>query len=687
MTGRGPRRPSGWWVVAFAGLPALIVAAALALPALDAAYPPPLAPRPPSTVVLDTDGRLLRAFTDENGRWRLPVALPEVDGRFLDLLVAYEDRRFARHRGIDPFAAARAMVQAVHHGRIVSGASTLTMQTVRLLTGARERTAGRKLTEAVRAVQLERRLDKDAILELYLNHAPYGGNIEGIRAASLAYFGREPARLTTAQAALLIALPQAPELRRPDRAPEAARAARDRVLDRLAARGAITGRDAREARSEAIPTRRRPVPMLAPHLSRALVAAAPEVRVHRTLIRRDWQSALETLAQEHAAQVGPRVSAAILVAELETGAIRASVGSARFLDARRAGHVDMTTALRSPGSTLKPFIYALAMDAGLIAPNTLLADVPTTFGGYEPANFDETFRGLVTAQEALRLSLNVPAVTLLNALGPVRLAVRLEQGGAAMELPPQYGPTLAIGLGGFGTRLTDLAQLYTAFANGGRPVPLHATGARPAALPQLMEPRSAAAIAAILGGMRPPANARPGQIAYKTGTSYGYRDAWAIGFDGAHVIATWIGRPDGTPVASLTGWTDAAPLLFDAFSRIGIAPRPRGRTFRGTADLPPPLRAFVPGRRRGGPARGERAITIAFPPDEAHVSLAEPGGGRMPLVARVLGRPADTWLLDGRPMPVRVNRRTARLAVPPGRHTLTVITADGLSERVEFTAD
>ena len=677
-----PRRRSLRW--ALLALAPVVIAAALALRAVLAVPPPPLALPEVSAVVVDRNGELLRAFTVDDGRWRLPVRLDEVDPRFVTLLVAYEDQRFFEHAGVDPRAALRATGQALWAGRIVSGASTLTMQTVRLLTDNRERTALRKLGEAVQAVKLERALAKDEILTRYLHVAPYGGNIEGIRAASLAYFGREPSRLTLAQAALLIALPQSPETRRPDRDPEAAREARDRVLDRLAERGAISPREADIARRESVPTRRRPVPRLAPHLARRLVASSPGAERIKTSLDRDWQASLEALAAERVDHIGPRVSAAILVAEHTTGAIRASVGAARFLDARRAGHVDMTEALRSPGSTLKPFVYGLAIEAGLIARSTLLEDTPASFGGYEPENFDEDYRGTVTAEEALRQSLNVPAITLLEALGPVRLAVRLEDAGATVALPTGYTPTLAIGLGGFGTRLVDLASLYTALANDGEAVPLSPVGERRPAR-RLLTRRAAHEVAAILQGMRPPRNAPPGLIAYKTGTSYGYRDAWAIGFDDKHVIAVWVGRPDGTPVPQLTGWTDAAPLLFDAFTRIGVTPRPAPAAAVPTAELPPPLRAFTPGRRRGTPGRGP--IRIAFPPEGAVVALDTPEGGRAPLIARVIGSPADTWLLDGRPQPVLVNRRRAEIAVDPGEHTLTVVTADGASERVRFRVE
>ncbi|MEM8552888.1 MAG: penicillin-binding protein 1C [Pseudomonadota bacterium] len=677
---------------AFAVLCALAVAAPIAAGAAAAGagwlaltiadqFAPVDAPLPPvSPVVLDRHGALLRAFTVDGGRWRLPVTLDAVDPRFVELLIAYEDQRFRTHAGVDPRALVRAGWQAVRHRRIVSGASTLTMQTARLMSGARRKTASRKLGEMVQALRLERSHSKDEILTRYLHLAPYGGNIEGLRAASLAYFGREPKRLTLAQSALLIALPQSPERRRPDRHFDAAKKARDRVLDRLLARGAVTAAESARAKREAVPKRRRPVPRLAPHLARRLIAQNTGADVVKTALDRDWQAALETLAASHVDRVAPKVSAAIVVADLSTGEMRASVGAAKFLDARRAGHVDMTTALRSPGSTLKPFVYGLAIEAGLVARNTLIEDAPRRFKGYEPKNFDEDFRGMVSVEMALRQSLNVPAVMLLDALGPIRLAVRLEAAGATVALPSGYTPTLALGLGGFGTRLTDLAGLYAGLANRGQPVTLSPMERAPLP-PRLLAPRAARSVSAMLQGMRPPRNASPGEIAYKTGTSYGHRDAWAIGYDNRHVVAVWIGRPDGTPVPHLTGWTDAAPLLFDAFARIGVTRRAPAPVATPTADLPPPLRTFEPARRtRTGAARGD--IEIAFPPEGAVV--AAPGGA---LVARVVGRAADAWLLNGRPLKVKSNRRRAEMTVQPGAHTLTVITADGTSTRVAFTVE
>ncbi|MFQ5438715.1 MAG: transglycosylase domain-containing protein, partial [Paracoccaceae bacterium] len=340
---------------------------------------PPLA-NGHSVTVLDRDGALLRAYTVDGGRWRLPVSPDDVDPAYVAALIAYEDKRFYRHRGVDPWALGRAFRQALVNGRIVSGGSTLTMQVARLLENSGTGRWGPKLRQIRMALALERRFSKQRILQLYLERAPYGGNLEGVRAATLSYFGKEPGRLTAAQRALLVALPQAPESRRPDRHPQAALAARNRVLSRLVAAGALLADEAEGALSEPIPTRRIAFPAMAPHLADRRVAADPARPVHRLTLRRALQVSLERLARVHVANKAPGLSAAILVMDHRSGEILASVGSAGFLDRERQGFNDMTRAIRSPGSTLKPLIYGLAFDAGLAHPETLIDDRPVYTG-------------------------------------------------------------------------------------------------------------------------------------------------------------------------------------------------------------------------------------------------------------------------------------------------------------------
>ncbi len=643
-----------------------------------------------SPVVLDRNGLLLRPFTIGDGRWRLPATRADVDPLFFEMLFAYEDRRFRDHGGVDWQAMVRAAVQYAEAGSIVSGGSTITMQVARLLDGGDTRSLSGKLRQIVFAQEIDRRLSKDQTLDLYLMLAPYGGNLEGIRAATLAYFGKEPARLTPAEAALLVALPQSPEARRPDRDPEAARAARDRVLDRMVTAGVLIPEEAEAARSEDIPTGRRPFPIIAAHLAEAAVVASPGAGSHRLTLDRTSQLALERLAADRASALGQSISVAIVLADHRTGEILASVGSAGLFSEGREGFVDMTRALRSPGSTLKPFIYGLAFEMGLAHPESLIEDRPTGFGEYNPVNFDGFYRGTVTIREALQQSLNVPAVIVLDAVGPAQLVARLRRSGASPVLPSLTAPGLAIGLGGVGITLRDLVAAYAAIANRGVAVPLTdgvTTTPRLDTSAQVLDPAAAWYVTDILAGVLPPSNGSAGRVAYKTGTSYGYRDAWAIGFDGRHVIGVWVGRPDGSPIPGLSGIGAAAPILFESFDRLGgrtepLPLAPAGVVIATTADLPEPLRRV----RHTEPSVVARdpSPEIIFPPDGVRVDLGIAGGNPQPLVIEVRnGAPPFTFLANGLPIGRAAFARSETWQ-PDGAGfvTLAVIDVEGRSSRV-----
>ena len=649
-----------------------------------------------SVTVLDRGDQLLRAYTAQDGRWRLPVEAKEVDARYIAMLLAFEDGRFRSHRGVDPYALGRASWQLIRHLRVVSGGSTLTMQVARLLAGEHERTALGKLRQALRALQLERKFSKQAILALYLRLAPFGGNLEGVRAASLAYFGKEPRRLSLAEAALLVALPQAPELRRPDRFPEAARRARNRVLAHAAVRGVVPREEATRAMAERVPSLRREFPMLAPHLADAQIEQDRTALVHRLTIDANLQRKLEELIREHSNALGGRLSAALIAIDHRTGQVVAHVGSTGYLDEDRRGAVDMTSAVRSPGSTLKPLIYGLAFEAGVAHPETLIEDRPARFGVYVPKNFDQDWHGTVTIRTALAHSLNIPAVKVLGALGPQKLLGRLGQVGIAPVLPKGAEPSLAIALGGLGLRLSDLAALYAGLARGGEAIVLQyrredATTRKPAADVRLLSPVAAWYVSDILRSALAPANAKAGQIAYKTGTSYGFRDAWAVGYDGRHTIAVWVGRPEGTATPNLAGRTAAAPLLFDAFARVArrrtpLSPPPGGALIVSGTDLPPPLKRFREAKEdaiaSGNDAFLGSAVQIAFPPDRSEIE-AEDGEGAGVVVKAEGGALPLTWLVDGVPIPSDPTRREAELpAAMAGFHKLSVIDAQGRADRV-----
>ncbi|THD85746.1 penicillin-binding protein 1C [Aliigemmobacter aestuarii] len=638
-----------------------------------------------SVEVVDRNGTLLRPYMVADGRWRMAVTPDQVDPAYIAMLIAYEDKRFLSHGGVDPQAMARAVAQAVWNGRVVSGGSTLTMQVARLLEESGTGKVAGKLRQMRVALALERRLTKDQILQLYLLLAPYGGNLEGVRSASLAWFGKEPRRLTPAEAALLVAIPQAPESRRPDRAADRAEAARGRVLARAVRDGVLAEDEGRAALAEKVPGQRRAVPRLAAHLADRLVAESPGLGRIETTLDAGLQARLEYLAAEAVADRGDRVQVAMVVADHASGEVLASVGSAAYQADARQGFVDMTQALRSPGSTLKPLVYALAFDQGLAHPETLIDDRPMTFGSYAPQNFDKVFRGTVRVREALQMSLNLPVVALTEALGPERLMSAMKTAGIQATLPPgEARPGLAVALGGVGVTLHDMVQLYAALARGGVALPLRVTGTENTQGRRVVSDVAAWQVGDVLSGLAPPPGAPANRLAYKTGTSYGHRDAWAIGFDGRHVAGVWMGRADGTPVPGAFGADTTAPILFQTFGRLKPAlearPAPPPATLMvSNAALPQPLQRFR--SRTAAFDAAEGAPEVAFPPDGAEVELIERS-----LMVRVRGGTAPyTWLADGVPLRTGDRSREALLPLPgAGFVTLSVIDAEGRSSRVRI---
>jgi penicillin-binding protein 1C len=554
------------------------------------------------------------------------------------------------------------------------------MQVARLLEESGTGQVSGKLRQMRVALALERRLSKQQIVDLYLSLAPFGGNLEGVRSATLAYFGKEPRRLTPAEAALLVAIPQSPEARRPDRHPDRAEAARSRVLDRAMGAGLIDADQAAAARTESVPDHRRPVPALAPHMADRMRAADPAQRRHKLTLDARLQAQMETLAAESVAAQPEALQVAIVIADHRSGEVLASVGSAAYTGDARQGFIDMTSALRSPGSTLKPLIYALAFDEGLAHPETLLEDRPTSFGGYAPQNFDRTFHGTIRAREALQLSLNIPSVALTDAMGPARLLAGLRRAGVNPVIPGNQ-PGLAVALGGVGVTLNDMVQLYAALARGGVTLPLRVTGTGTEG-GRLVSETAAWQVADILSGLPPPPGAPENRLAYKTGTSYGHRDAWAIGFDGRHVIGVWMGRADGTPVPGAFGGQLAAPVLFQAFNRLKpqldpLPPPPPATLLVSNAQLPAPLQRFRP---RTAAFLAADAPSVTFPPDGAQVELVDGA-----LLVRVGGGVAPfTWLADGLPVAVSTRSRDTVLDLPgAGFVTLSVIDATGQSARTQ----
>lgn len=617
---------------------ALLLLATAAMLA-DLAFPLPLPrDRDGGTVVLAVDGTPLRAFPDREGIWRYPVTVHEVSPLYLEALIGYEDRWFWRHPGVNPPALLRAGLQWLRNGRVVSGGSTLTMQVARIIdppAGAR-RSVGAKLRQVLRALQLEAHLSKREILALYLDRAPFGGTIEGVQAASWAYLGKPAARLSRAEAALLAVLPQAPSRLRPDREPEPARAARDKVLARMAALGTWSRAQVADARIEPVVARALHPPLHAALLARRLRAANPHAARIRSTLDMDLQRTLEERVAAYFSDLPERTSAALLVVDNATMEARAYVGSVDFADTARLGQVDMVRAWRSPGSTLKPFLYGLALEDGLIHSESLLVDAPQSFGDYRPGNFDKAYNGPVGAAEALRLSLNIPAVDLLDRVGPNRFAARLANAGIALRWPPGAGPNLSMILGGTGARLEDLVGAYAALARDGIAGRVRYATDAPRVDRRLLSPGAAWIVREILE-----AHPRPGQVAdtfdtrgrprvaWKTGTSYGYRDAWALAATRRYTVGVWVGRPDGTPLPGQYGAVTALPLLFEVVDSL-----PAGA---GAAMRPPPPASVQ---------RREICWPLGLPPDPQAPALCQ--------------RRMDAWVLDG-VLPPTAAERDARL--------------------------
>jgi penicillin-binding protein 1C len=628
---------------------AWLVASVAAL--ADWAFPPDLSRLASvGTEIVDRHDRPLTLLPAPRGVWRFRADADRVSPVLTDLLIAVEDRRFWYHPGVDPVALVRATVQFLRAGHIVSGASTLAMQAAKLLE-PRPRTLRSKLIEMARAVQLEARFGRRGVLDIWLTLAPFGGNLEGVRAGSLAWFGAPPEALEPAQAALLVAIPRRPEALRPDRHGAAARSVRDRVLA-VGVRGGLF--DA-ESVDEAVPTIRVPLPRHSPQLA----ASLPRGVLVRTTLDLPLQAALERLGAELIGALPPRASIAMLVADAHSRELRAIYPGA-WRDQARSGALDLSMAVRSPGSALKPFIYAMAFADGIAAPDTVVPDLPRRFGGYAPENFDRGFAGSITAGEALRRSLNLPAVALLDHVGPLRFAATLRAAGAKLSLPRGANPSLPLALGGAGITLRQAAGLYAALATDGKGGPLYLLADQPDSRPEFLSVAAAHSVADVL--TRPLPGFGPRGIAWKTGTSWGGRDAWALGFDTSHVVAVWIGRPDGTPLPGASGASLALPELSRVFDLLPRAPR-----------------TVVPGRDQHNHATTVTtdALHLLFPPPGAVLSADGPVtirvmGGRRPL----------TFLIDGALLPTdRVRRDVSWVPSGPGFYRLTVLDADGAAVR------
>jgi penicillin-binding protein 1C len=579
-------------------------------------YSGPIGPTDPSgqsgityaSYITDSQGELLHVLMADDERYRLQTQPKDVDPTFIDLLLAYEDQRYYQHHGVDWLAMARASWQLASQGYIVSGGSTLTMQAVRLME-PKPRTVWNKLDQMRKAIALERSHTKDQILSLYLSLAPYGSNIEGVQMASLSWFGKWANELTPAESALLVALPQSPERRRPDRFPNRADEARQIVLERALQKGIINKDYLTTALLSPLPQRIKTMPKMAPHLAYQLRAQG-DLQASTTL-NAEYQSTLNAIASQ--TRLKPNTNIAMLLANAKTGEIHAYVGSQRYTDFDKHGAVDYSKAVRSPGSTLKPFIYAQAASKRLIHLSGIIKDERINIQGYQPQNLNRRFYGDITIGEALQRSLNIPAVKVLQKLGPERFKSKLAQA----NIPLRQGEGLPIALGGAGLTLHELVSLYTALGNAGKVTNVSATNTIENTSHNIFGADQIAQINHLLSNNTAGAGRLHGRIkrqaiAYKTGTGPGGSDAWAIGTNGDYVVGIWVGSPKGEHVASNTGLGEAVPVMNRVFDGL-----PVGQLAQQPPQAAPEALANMDKTRNG--------LVVRFPVEGSVIEVSQSG--------------------------------------------------------------
>jgi len=550
--------------------------------------------------VYDRNGRLLNCFASSDHFWRIPVELEKISPNLIEAVIATEDRFFYQHPGFNPISLAQAAIDNIKAGKVVRGGSTITMQIARMIE-PKKRTVPGKLIEIYRAVQLELRYSKKELLSIYFNLVPYGGNIEGVGAAAYFYFCKTPGQLSWSEAAILTAIPGSPNKFRPDLSRDGCRDRRDRILAHLKNRSVIDERTYNAAVGEEIPAARYERPFVAPQFCQSIITDYPAIPELTTTIDLDLQTTCERLAraQHHALAEKDIHNLSLVVLDNSTGEILALVGSPDFEDTRHSGQINGALALRSPGSALKPFVYALGFEHGLITPLSRLDDIPVNYAGYTPENYDETHSGIVTVREALIRSLNIPAVNIAAAVGLEQYYDFLKAGGLSSlkNKYHEYGLPLVLGAGE--VSLLELSNFYAVFGRGGiyRPVQTMMNHDTTAA-ERIMSEESCFIISDILANLRRPELTRSWRntidrpiIAWKTGTSYGRRDAWAVGYNPDFTVGVWAGNFSGEGSPFLVGVESASPLMLAVFDELtrGKAPvwfdRPDGVELRDVCTV------------------------------------------------------------------------------------------------------
>jgi penicillin-binding protein 1C len=718
------------------GLTALLVLGAVVWVSVPA-YRGDLSDFRNGTRIYDANGNLLRITLGTADELCYPIPLHQTGEWVVKALVAAEDKRFFSHPGIDPVAVARATLGNLAHGRVTSGASTLTTLVVKL-TEPRPRTLWTKIVEARHAVVLDAKLSKEEILEQYLNRAPFGANIRGIEAAARYYFGKRAQALSLSEAALLVGLPQCPAYLRPDRYHARAMARRNYVLTRMRACGSISATRYREAMASTTPCMNQPMPFAAPHFCDWLLARHPDERVLNTTLSSDLQSLAEDVLRSHSTRLRQQgiTGGAMVIVDVKTGDLRALVGSPDFFD-RPAGQVNAAVSRRSPGSALKPFVYAMAIDQGLCTPETVVWDVPMSFANYEPRNYNLSYAGPVTVRRAMVQSLNIPAVAKVDEVGLHAFAARLRDLGlGTLDRPATtYGLSLVVGSGD--VTLLDLANAYACFARLGEYRPLRVIQrARTPDPVRLFSPEAAYLVNDVLGGSerrydacQHVADAVLPRVAWKTGTSAGHRDAWTIAYNPDYVVGVWFGNPDGGPHRALVGAEVAAPAAYEVFRRLypdGLSPwytRPaplRTRTVcatsgrvmgrhctesvsvdyipcvsdvapcsvhRGEGEVwPAHVAAFLRTRGRGVVADSQQRVRITSPTPGAVLSVLEGRHVRQELKLAAVGGERLHWFVDG--TFVGSTRETPLFwPLARGHHLIACADDRGRSDRVTITVE
>lgn len=659
---------------------ALLIGALTILISLDYLFPPDLTRFQDISKELRTDkGQLLHVFQTKDDKWRLQARFKDIDPLYIKMLLAREDRFFWSHYGVNPIAFVRAGYQFISQGKIISGGSTLTMQVARLLE-PRPRTVKSKFLQILRAFQLERRYSKEEILEIYLTLAPYGSNLEGIRSASIAYFGKPPLHLMASESALLIALPQTPRLWKRTGFLPATQKARNRVLTRMFEIGLIDGHTYQLACKDPLPDSRFALPREMPHVARRLCLEPQSPTVSYCSLRPNLQKSLESIAQKTVKLLPPGVNIALLVVHHPSHQIISYVGSTDFFDHSRQGQVDFIRAYRSPGSTLKPFIYGLGFDYGLLKPNSYVLDDRHRFGSYLPDNFDKTFYGMVTVSEALNWSLNIPVVELLSEIGPQRFLGVLEEAGVKPKFSdPHAAPGLSLALGGVGMTLEQLVTLYASLPQKGQIIPLSLRFEKSSHQPyQLLSSKSAEKLTEILSQTLTDQVEQDIDVAVKTGTSYGHRDAWALGYNGEYVVGVWIGRPDGSPFGIGTGRTLAVPVLEQAFrflpttKKLYIAiPQKGGIKLRDIQEV-----SFAKNKKLH-----KQLPQMLFPVHGTVIESFTQGTSKPIIFNAMGGKRPYTWLVDGMPFVTHVwTSKTSWKPEKPGFYKICLLDAQGESK-------